>query len=70
MMILVCTAQISSNCRKTMSKHGTSAIVKEHVCPFCSAAMNMNPKLREQYNTSILRGTGNGDTNERKTVRK
>lgn len=55
-MILICVAQVSLKCQKTMTRHGTSAITKEHVCPFCSAAMNTNPALREQYNASILKG--------------
>ena len=68
-MILICTARVSPRCIKTDVKHGHGAATKERVCPFCSAAMNMNPKLREKYNASVLKGTGNGETSKPERVR-
>lgn len=53
-----------------MSKHGRSAVTKEHVCPVCSDAMNRSQSLRDKYNASILKGTGDGEPVESKRVRR
>ena len=62
-MILICTAHVVENCIRTTTAHGRSAATKEHVCRVCVAAMNRFPDLRDKYNTSILKGIGDGPGN-------
>jgi len=69
-MLLICTAKVSVKCQKVVSRHSRSAQTKERVCPFCWGEINSNPKVREQYYSSVLKGTDNGPDQSRKRVRR
>jgi len=69
-MLLICTAYVVTDCRRTWSKHGTSAQTKDAVCDRCKAAMARNGTLHDQYLASILKGTDHGSVRKGERVRR